>query len=353
MCGIAGVMSAYLSPGEIKTFKDLMVVSTLRGKWGSGVLAVPTNPKKPVDYIRSLDSGCEIVETKQFDELVKPKTAVLLGHCREPTRGGYTLNFMHPHKADHIVGVHNGTMDMVARVPVTEGKSDSKMVFEAIRDFGPQYFVENSKGAYALVWIDAKTDTINFLRNDQRPLYFAHIEGIEGTVYWASEASMLSFVLSRATVSTSKVIVRRLPPDLWITFRLKNSGRVTILDKKEVKPKVVPLRVAGPTTTVPPVQQTSATSTGATTTIKTVSPSEPSGLLITHMGSRVPLDEIKHILTVQGCTYCAKRKSLTDYVKNRVTWIDRGMFLCEECEPLGENGGPDPRFIAQTTASLQ
>jgi len=49
-------------------------------------------------------------------------------------------------------------------------------------------------GAFSLVWHDTRNNTLNFARNDERPLCLAYAHGI---VYWASEELMLRWLLDR------------------------------------------------------------------------------------------------------------------------------------------------------------
>jgi hypothetical protein len=51
-------------------------------------------------------------------------------------------------------------------------------------------------GAWALTWYDKLDGTLNFLRNDKRPLYYCYSED-KCTIAWASELDMLSYALRR------------------------------------------------------------------------------------------------------------------------------------------------------------
>jgi hypothetical protein len=106
------------------------------------------------------------------------------------------------------------------------------MIATCIAKHGPQHFVDKSSGAYALVWINLKDQTLNFLRNGERTLWFCRendtaIAGELRTLWWASEASMLMFTLSRYTsYSKDKMKYEALPENEWWSFPLNVTKKV-------------------------------------------------------------------------------------------------------------------------------
>jgi hypothetical protein len=210
MCGITGVMGHNLGVLEVSKFKDLMVLSQLRGDDGAGMIAVPkSNPVKKVNIRRTTWSSGHLVTTQDFDECIKGDVNILVGHARQPTKGGSKLENVHPHRAGNIILVHNGTMSHVNGNAIPQGESDSRMVCKAIAEVGPQKFVDNSYGAYCLVWIDLDKQTLNFLRNTERPLWLCEERAtvlensLVRNLFWASEGTFLQLTLGRY-VSYSK-----------------------------------------------------------------------------------------------------------------------------------------------------
>lgn len=201
MCGLAGAMSSTLSKHETDIFKDLLNVASLRGSTGSGVAVLQNsylNPRK-IQVLKTKHISGALAYSSELDELLKPRVSAVIGHARLPTKGGLDEDAVHPHRFGHIVGVHNGTMHRVAGQDVKE-KSDSAMLFEAIAAVGIEEAIKESAGAYALVWVDEKEGTLNFLKNAWRPLYFKNIGWGDkniNTLYWSSEAEMLDFVVGR------------------------------------------------------------------------------------------------------------------------------------------------------------
>lgn len=242
MCGIVGVMSSHLSDAEKERFKELLMVSTLRGYEGAGVVAA--NYKCEVEVFKTTQTGAHLAHDYDFNQRLyhrKPveSTSVLIGHTRWPTKGAVSLETTHPHEHDGIVGVHNGTVDKIMGKTILKDESDSSLLYKSFADNGVKDTIEATQGAYCLVWIDKKEKTINFLRNDKRPLFFAVMAG-GGTVYWASEKGMLQFVLGR---HTTKFEIQQLIVDKWLVyeFPLKHhldKSCVAVEDLKGAVPEV-------------------------------------------------------------------------------------------------------------------
>jgi predicted glutamine amidotransferase len=312
MCGITGVMSAWLDPQELQTFQDLMVVNTLRGKYGSGIVAVPNNAKKDIEHVRYEGSGSELAHSADFYDLTKRKRSILLGHCREPTRGSYELDHVHPHVAGHVIGVHNGTVHKIAGKALDAKASDSKILIERIRDFGVKYALEDVDGAYCIVWIDSQAGTLNFVRNPDRPLTFAYVKGHLGTLYWSSEGAALEYVLSRRCKYDDEIILRKLPAYSWVSFRLHPNGAINVLDRQDIRPKSAVVALPAPT---------SVPSTG------TVNSS------ITHhfTGKLMPTKDLRMLLA-NGCCMCGEAATMGDYGFKRMRWISEDSFVCSRCD---------------------
>lgn len=242
MCGLSGVMSSTVSWQEEGMFRDLLNISSLRGSDGSGVIVSQAGPfMKPNPMIRSLrttEISGKLAYSGELDELLKPRVNAIIGHARWPTKGGVDLASCHPHRSGHIIGVHNGTMYRVNGEAVKD-KSDSAMLFESIAAIGVEETIKESDGAYALIWVDETDNTINFLRNEQRTLYFKNIGWQKNisTMFWASEQSMLDFVFKR-TFKGENTWDTYLPPHKWFKYPLAVGHKIeTVGLSKEVKPK--------------------------------------------------------------------------------------------------------------------
>ncbi len=207
MCGLVGVIKQNMTLSYYSKFKDLMAIAQLRGDDGAGIISVPKGKDGEeiphVNIKRTTWSSGHLVTLQDFDDVTKGDRSALFGHARQPTKGGSTLENVHPHRIENIILMHNGTMSHVGGKAVPQGKSDSKEIAKYLVDHPIEEFVDNSYGAYCLTWVDLKKQTINFIRNGERPLWFCEEKStqMEGSTtdafFWASELWMLQCTLAR------------------------------------------------------------------------------------------------------------------------------------------------------------
>lgn len=250
MCGLSGAMSSSLSDGERDIFRDLFNISSLRGVEGCGVIVAQKEPNKAinVERIRSPHVSGVLAYSSELLAATKPPINLLVGHARWPTKGGKDREALHPHRSNHICGVHNGTLHRVAGELVKDGESDSAKLYESIAKIGVKETIKNTDGAYALVWVDEQDQTINFLRNSQRTLHFTNIgwQNNISTVFWSSEREMLQLIMGRSYKGTNTWDTY-LPVDKHFKYPLKVEHRIVPVEVTELKPapKVYPVTTMG------------------------------------------------------------------------------------------------------------
>lgn len=214
MCGIVGVASYNVNRQGREVFEDLMLVSNLRGRWGAGICVV--GEKKMMTY-KTEWSGIDACDIKGYNDHIRDdKVHVLLGHTRWPTKGGGGVANAHPHSFANVTGVHNGTLGKVAGKNVKDHESDSKAFYADVSAVGFDKAFANIMGAFAFVFIDHKEETLNFIRNGQRPLAIAKVNwGKPGqALVWASEKEMIEFILKRKNITDYSI--EELPvSELW------------------------------------------------------------------------------------------------------------------------------------------
>jgi hypothetical protein len=309
-------MSQWLSDQEIGTFQDLMVLSSLRGRTGSGIAIVPQAKKKAVELLRSDASASEHVYSPMFNQKLKEAGTIstLMGHARYPTRGGVTMADVHPHYVGDIIGMHNGTMSVVDGTVVGKEDNDSRMIFESINREGFEKAVLKMSGEFALSWLDLKDSSLHFYRNIKRPLWFAGHTGGWNTVWWASEASFLYCALER-TYGDETMDVVDLKPYHHVVF-----------DMRAKSGKVLPTRyenITFPTkgNALPAVQDNLAINTVA----------EPSNVrYVTYKGQTLFAEELALVLS-KGCAWCSHPKEMSDYTQCKIKWVSQAEFFCKEC----------------------
>lgn len=166
----------------------MLVVNQLRGTDATGVIRV--NQGGGYKYKKSLGTPNYLMETKFFDREIDVHGAkVLIGHCRAKTIGENIVANAHPFVHGNVIGVHNGTLrNMYGLERAREFDVDSDLLYWHISEFGLKETIEqlDDEGAWALAYWDNKENTLNFLRNSRRPLWFAHTKD-QTAMLWASE----------------------------------------------------------------------------------------------------------------------------------------------------------------------
>jgi hypothetical protein len=172
------------------TFKRLLLFDFFRGMDSTGLAAIRNNNQTVISKVDS--NPIVLFDMKCFEKSLNfYNSKGFIGHNRAATIGGVTIANAHPFKFEHITGAHNGTLDKesykyLEDILGGDYGSDSMALFAAIAEYGVEHVIPDIEGAWALTWYDAKKDTFNVLKNDQRPLYLAASEDFK-QVMWASE----------------------------------------------------------------------------------------------------------------------------------------------------------------------
>lgn len=155
---------------------------------------------------------------------------LVIGHNRAATRGEITRANAHPFQDGNICLVHNGTLTDKTNLPDHLKYSvDSRAICHSMATIGVDATAKLLKGSFALVWVDHKDKSLNFLRNSERPLFFAYSE-IEDCLYWASEGLMLDWILNRRKIYDAEIL--KLKEDTLVSYTLK--GKVMVPVSREV-----------------------------------------------------------------------------------------------------------------------
>lgn len=237
MCGIVGIFGK-LSADHDRAFKNMLVFDSIRGTDSTGVAAVG----RYVDTMvaKQVGNPFELMEHASFDKAVNRINRCLIGHNRYKTTGAGTRRNAHPFDFETLVGVHNGTLTNKYKLDdAADFQVDSENLYHHINKKGIKDAISISEGAWSLVWWDKIEETINFLRNDERPMYMAR-EDNGNTVFFASEAWMISVASSRNKIKLDGEIVQT-EVDMLYSFGVNKLGEI---DKPKVskmagKPKTV------------------------------------------------------------------------------------------------------------------
>lgn len=215
MCGIVGVVGNIFKKEE-EIFEDLLRVDILRGPDSTGVAVLRGN--KQVAWAKDIVYPNELIEDKVYKSLFWGKITAVVGHNRWATRGRVTPQNAHPFNIGKITGVHNGTL--TGQHHLIDHKKfvvDSENIMHSLDKEGVDATIGNLQGAYCLVWLNSEDNTINFIRNKERPLFLTLSED-QNTLFYASEAWMLSGVLGRHGKKHGDIWP--LPEDTLFTYKL-------------------------------------------------------------------------------------------------------------------------------------
>lgn len=197
MCGHVGV-AGFIDDRAKRMFRDLLIFDSVRGphSTGMGFVGVTNN----VNFVKLAGNPFQLFEEQLFKDAFLGNKQLLLGHNRYATVGSVISSNAHPFKHGSICGAHNGTLTKQYLLDSwTKFDVDSDNIFHHLNLNGVDDTVSKLCGAYALVWYDETDRSINFLRNEERELFFAYTHDRK-TLYWASEEDMLIAAANRNLV---------------------------------------------------------------------------------------------------------------------------------------------------------
>lgn len=224
MCGLIGISSKHPKNSvtdRSKFIKQALIMDSLRGVDGTGIIAVPENPKVLTHTHKRAIPGWDFVETHAAKNLIGPNIReynTIIGHNRAATVGAITDSTAHPFVAGHISLVHNGTLKYNHGLP-GDFDVDSEHIPHSMADIGELATLSKLNGAFALVWYNSQNNTLNFARNDERPLSLGLAADMK-TLVWASELPMLKALCDRNALLNTNMTFSSLKAGRWVSFDL-------------------------------------------------------------------------------------------------------------------------------------
>lgn len=240
MCGLIGAAGP-LTNIEDKIIGSLLIVDSLRGTDSTGMAVIARN--NDVKMAKAVGNPYELIGTKVYDKALVGLNKAIIGHNRYGTQGKINKQNAHPFEFDALVGAHNGTLSSKYRLKDSRDFDvDSENLFHHINENGLYSALEHLEGAWSLVWWDKLENTLNFLRNKERPMYMT--KNAAGTcLFWASEPWMLQGALGRAGVGYQPITETVV--DMHYSFEIGDNGEVGKPRVTEMKSRAVPF-VQGP-----------------------------------------------------------------------------------------------------------
>ncbi len=198
MCGLIGI-AGKLEFKDEATIKRLLIYDYFRGPDSTGI-AVVDKEASSAKVVKIASHPLDLFDMNKFKTaLIGYQSSVFMGHNRAATRGVVNGINAHPYEFGHIVGAHNGTLDLSSFRALEDALGekfdvDSQAIFAAIAKLGIKKTVPLLQGAWALVWFDFEEKTLNFLRNKERPFWYAYSKEFD-RIFWASEWPMIDAAL--------------------------------------------------------------------------------------------------------------------------------------------------------------
>jgi predicted glutamine amidotransferase len=344
MCGLFGAISSTLTPADYKILFSLSCLSVLRGNHSSG-FAMYGAKAKALPIVKGIVCANELMLTQDFIKATqKNEPTCIIGHARHATLGVIDEEHAHPFRYGHIIGAHNGTCNSIVFSNKDGGEdydkhlydSDSYLIYKSIATIGLQATLPLIKsGAYALTWIDLKQNRLFVLRNDQRPLYYVVAKG---TVFWASERSMLDFALNR---DNEHNVPTSFETDVIYSWDI---------NKFNAQPHKEPLIKPVPVVFVPPSTKKRVENLVEFMKKKRIKdalpPAIPDGLYNIQVGNvLLGSDQIESMFKKDGCCLNCRAEFKPYEVDKYVAHVPQGMgqdlnesmFICQDCyvDPRG------------------
>lgn len=204
MCGCVGLITGAKNGfdyAETKMFRDMLYMDAMRGTDATGVM-YGTNLNNVHVHKAAMPSWA-FMGTKEWgdtDTALTSRGKWAFGHNRAATRGdkGADKN-AHPFVVDDKIilmqnGTYRGSHKHHKDVEVdTEACAHVILESESI-----EKALQSINAAYAFIWYDVEKETINIIRNDERPLYIGYLK--KGGIAFASEKYLLMAAAERNSV---------------------------------------------------------------------------------------------------------------------------------------------------------
>lgn len=205
ICGIVGAIGNILPAGE-KAVHQMLIFDTVRGEHSTGLLGVQKFDEESYTLAKQVGNPFELFEMPAYKKIMGGSSRVMIGHNRYATQGKVNKFNAHPFDFDTLVGVHNGSL--FNKHALFEGNKwdvDSQALYAHIEAKGVEDALRTARGAFALVWWDKQENVVNFIRNEDRPLFYALTEGASPTMFFASEKWMIEVACMRNSIKIHEV----------------------------------------------------------------------------------------------------------------------------------------------------
>lgn len=231
MCGLVSVVGD-LYVADKKAFNYMLQLDTSRGPHSTGVARVPNKGRDNVTIVKDTGTpwdlyakkGNEFFNSDKNHGEIQGDYVALIGHNRWATIGAVNTMNAHPFDCDSIIGAQNGTLTRHTHEKLDDWKffgTDSEALFHNIDLYGIDAVLPKVDGAWALTYYNIADDTFNFIRNKERPLYYAWKKN-KKTLYIASEYFMIYAAAEKYHIDLEDDLVYEVPVDTLYSIKVGN-----------------------------------------------------------------------------------------------------------------------------------
>lgn len=348
MCGLWGGTSNVLVSSEKENIMFLGVLSQFRGMDSTGIAVLRNKEKKnKIGYSirKAVVDSTAFINSKETFEIVKQDAVfTIMGHCRAATKGALIERNAHPIEEGGLVGCHNGTIGHFYDDKKPE-HSDSRELIRRIDTKGlPAALKDAGSGHFAITYASRRDKTLNFIRNEYRPLWFMYNDS-ETTLYWASEYWMLNALAVKEGFSLFKrPFLLKEGSHFKINFGRVKGESVDVGIKPPpanftiVRPKLATCSVCDRSEAWcdcdTPWQKGDTSGTGIVSSVPAIGPPRifakqetfTESRYIGFAGVKLRPSEVMPLLK-KGCACCNKPGA----VIKESYWFDKEAFVCESC----------------------
>lgn len=244
MCGHFGVFYKKATAKKLPSsaIKLAIYLTQLRGVHGLGLAYAYQKPNDPVMMglykegwndvgATTVAAGFQTPHEKlsttnnNFERIInEPANRVLAFHTRHATKGIKTRENTHPFRMENLILAHNGTLTNDYALNNKYFEVDSVAIAHYLDQPAntPQGLVDKVRGAYALMWLDFRGGTLNFLRNKERPLVFAENDDM---IIWASTSSVIGALTAEYNLGFQEIV--ELPEYVHLQFEISSGNKQT------------------------------------------------------------------------------------------------------------------------------
>lgn len=202
MCGIVGMVSKWsngFTSSEADIFTRMLFLDTLRGWDSTGVFGVDKFGN--VDIVKAAISGPDFIRTREHEDFLRKSVRAgtfMVGHNRAATKGTINDENAHPfYVDDKIILVQNGTMRGDHKKFAEVDVDSHALAHLLAKEDDVTKALKQVNAAYALVWYNTATESMNIIRNKERPLFI--VEEETGGFIFASEMETILYACSKST----------------------------------------------------------------------------------------------------------------------------------------------------------